>query len=108
MDHQRHKLDFDKNVWQERAFKVGDSIFVVHVQLAASASDTADKWADHPCNELIRQMSGRYIVLSVQQHAVAKEEEGIPNTVSIDRATLSLTQTQVTDIPHRMMQIALP
>lgn len=64
------------------------------------ASDAVNKMANHGYNKSIRRASGQYRALSVQTQTAIIKENGILNTVSIDRYTLSLIREQETDNLH--------
>lgn len=53
-------------------------------------------------NKVVRQAFGPYGELSAQRHTVTNEEEGIPNSVSIDLLTVSPTREHETDSLHKM------
>lgn len=104
----RYKRDFDRNVWQEPTFNIRGHLLVDGPQLAALASDDADETANCWYNKLLRQASEPYRVISVLRHTVAIEEDGISNTVSINRLTLWPRREQVINRSYKKSHTTQP
>lgn len=73
--------------------------------LAVSLSDAADEMTNCRYIDSLRRTSGPYRSPSVPPRTPTVGKEGIMNTVSIDRITLSPTLEQVNDSLHKQANI---
>lgn len=91
------------NVRREPTFKIRDYALGDRSQLASFASYAVDDMVNRRCSKLLRLVPGEYKVICVQLYRITIKEGSIPNTVSIDRRTLSLTREQVADNLNKSM-----
>lgn len=95
---------FDKNVRQEPTFKAEGYKFLDRTTQATVVPNAVDGMANGRCYKHLRRISDLYKPLNPQSHTATVDEDGIPDTVSTDRLTLSPTQTQVTNNPIKTMK----
>lgn len=69
-------------------------VFVDRPPLSATATSPASTLANAAYNKLLPRALGPFRVISVQPHPLTIDEEGIPNTIFIDRATRVPTEPQ--------------
>lgn len=96
----RYKLDLDKAFRQEPRFKVWDSEFVDTPKIYAFLSNAGHEMASHRYINFLSRRPGPHKALSTLPHTVSVEEDGILNTLSIDRPMTSPTWAQVVNDPH--------
>lgn len=97
---QRYKRDYDKLVRVTSKFTPGDMVFVDRSPLSATVTTSASAMANATYNKLLIRALGPFHVNSVQPHTLTIEEDGIPNTISIDRATRAPTVSQAMTQQH--------
>lgn len=93
----RNKPNSNKKERRELAFNVSDYVFIDPFQLADISSNAADEIASPRYNKIVQRPFGPYQVFRAQYWTDTMEEDGIPNTISLDHIALSPSENQLTE-----------
>ena len=90
---ERYKQDFDKRVYKTLRVKPGDYVFIDRPkrQLKAASSDKDETY--NPSLKLLPRTTGPFLVKKANEDTIVVEEDGLLNTVSIDRVSLAPATT---------------
>lgn len=80
----RYKLFFDRRVRSILAFKVGQTVYV---NRPLSIILLADRQTSIRYNKLMLRTTGSFKALMVRDHVLTNDDNGITNSISIDRVT---------------------
>ena len=81
----RYKDDFDKNVHKTVTVQPGDYVFVDRPKRPLKGTDSSRDATYNPGLKLLPKSTGPFLVTKANADTVTIEEDGLQNTVSIDR-----------------------
>lgn len=90
---QRHKHDYDPRVHEKQVFKPHELVFVARLALTVTKGSNALSLTTVTYNKLLCRTLGPLRVIDVQSHTVTKDENGLPNTLFIERVSHAPTST---------------
>lgn len=83
----RYKLDYDQRICETPHFTPNTYVFLYSPTLRTNSSSAAKSLLMKEHHKLQLETLGPFRIISVQNHSVTTEENGISNKVSIDRVT---------------------
>lgn len=81
---QRYEAHFNHKIRHLPRFRLNYS---VNIHRSALTMTAADKLATEAYSRLLPRTAGPFLIPAVEEHTLTIEEDGTPNTISIDRAT---------------------
>lgn len=81
----RYKYNYDKRVNETRVLKTNEVVLLDRSPFAANVNSSlkSDKL---PYNKLVPRVDGPIRIVTIQDHTLTSDENGLPEIVSVDRA----------------------